>query len=341
VKAASRFVLRRLTLIPAQLLFVLMVLYVAITIPPRVASGSPESFLAFLQGFGQMVANDFTGNWGNADVLSFTIPWLQVYEYYIPLSVQIALFALPISIGLAYPVSFLAGWSRRPGIDEPAQFVTLVGAVLPVFVVGLLVVNAIFFSYLGWLQDLPNQGLIPTSSWFIERGGYPSWIIWNTVTRPTGLPLVDAVIHADWTVAFITLTKTVLQALVVAVAYVGIFFRHARSVVRSARDEPYLIGARARGVSERTLLWRHAARRVAPPLLLVLALTIPEYLGVQFAVEVAFWDESGFGFLAFHSLTSGVLTDLEPLVFLLAIVVLVWTFLVDLLAYRLDPRGLQ
>ena len=125
----------------------------------------------------------------------------------------------------------------------------------------------------------------------------------------------------------------------VAVAYVAIFFRHARAVVRTAREEPYIIGARSRGVSERTLLWRHAARRVTPSFLLIFALTLPEYLGVQFAVEAAFADQSGFGFLIFSDLTRGVLSDLGPLIFVLAVFVLVWTYAIDLLAVRLDPRG--
>ncbi len=342
-----RYVLRRLALIPAQLVFVLLVLYAAITIPLTVAQGTTVGFGGFFQGFYQVLVNDFTGNWGQADFLSFHIPWLQVYAYYIPTSIQLALFSLPIAAALAYPVSLLVGWSRRPGLDVPARFITLTGALLPVFVVGTLVVNAVFFSYLGWLNDLPNQGLIPSTSWFLDRGGYPSWVIYDSVTRPTGFPLIDALVHHAWDVAFISLTKTLLQAAVVAIAYVAIFFRHARSIVRSASEEPYIVGGRSRGISERTLLWRHAAKQVTPSFLLVFALTIPEYLGVQFAVEAAFADYAGFGNLVFALLSPGGsalnavegLTPLDALAFLLAIVVLTWTFLVDIIAVRLDPRG--
>jgi peptide/nickel transport system permease protein len=309
------------------------------TIPAAAKQGTSLTLPSFLQGFGTMVVNDFIGNWGTSDFLRFNLPWTQVYLYYIPPSIQIALFALPIAAAIAYPVSLLAGWSRRPGLDAPAQFTTLTGALIPVFVVGVLVVNAVFFSYLGWLDDVPNQGIIPSTSWWASRGGYPSWVLYFAVTRPTGLPLVDAVLHHAWDVAFISLTKTLLQAMVVALAYVAIFFRHARAVVRAAREEPYVVGARSRGVSERTLLWRHAAKRLTPSFLLIFALTIPEYLGVQFAVEAAFVDQAGFGFLVFADLTRGILSDLQPLVFLLAILVLFWTFLVDLIAVRLDPRG--
>jgi len=342
----ARYALRRLLLIPAQLVFVLLILYLVIDVPVALTKTPPESLVAIDQGFYQMVFNLFTGNWGSTSYwpgqtgfLSLHLPWIQVFAYYIPASVQLAVFALPIAAVLAYPVSLLAGWSRRPGVDAPARFVTLTAALLPVFVVGTLVLNALFFTYLDYIQDAPSQGLIPSSYWFFTHGGYPSWILYHFATQPTGFPLADAVIHHAWDVAAITFMKTLIQASVVAVAYVAIFFRHARSIARSIRDEVFIVGARSRGISERTLLWRHAARAVAPSFLLVFALTIPEYLGVQFAVEVAFVDQSGFGYLIFASLSGGNLSPVVPLVFLIAIVVLVWALIVDLIAIRLDPRG--
>ena len=349
LSGVARYAVQRLLLIPAQLVFVLLILYLVLDVPVSLTQNPPESLLRIDQGFYQMVFNLFTGNWGTASFVRYAnggggpnpaepIPWSWIFAYYIPPSIQLAVFALPIAAVLAYPVSLLAGWSRRPGVDAPARFVTLTGALLPVFVVGTLVLNALFLGYLGYFQDVPSQGLLPADFWFFNHGGYPSWILYQFATQPTGFPLVDALINHAWTVAAISFTKTLIQASVVAVAYVAIFFRHARSIARSVREEAYIVGARSRGISERTLLWRHAARAVAPSFLLVFALTIPEYLGVQFAVEVAFVDP-GFGYLIFASLTGGVLSPLVPLVFLMAIVVLVWALVVDLIAIRLDPHG--
>jgi ABC-type dipeptide/oligopeptide/nickel transport system permease component len=341
------YALRRALLIPAQLAFILLLLYFTIyyaaPTDPGSSGGSWGFLTGFLSGFWNSVVNDFTGNWGPSNVVvggyGSQLSLGQLFAYYIPTSVQIALFALPISVVLAYPLSLLAGWSRRPGLDGTARYATLIGALLPAFVVGTLVLNAVFFAYLNYFQDVPSQGLIPSTGWFIDRGGYPSWILYDSVTQPTGFPLIDAVIHQDWPIAAISVTKTLIQATVVAVAYVAIFFRHARSVVRTVSQEVHIVGARARGISERTLLWRHTARRVTPSFFLIFALTIPEYLLVQFAVETAFTDENGFGFLTFHLLTYGPRLALYDLVFLLAILILIWVFLVDLIALRLDPRG--
>jgi peptide/nickel transport system permease protein len=288
------------------------------------------------------VIDNFTGNWGTDIVPLAGIglsgqPWAQVFAGYIPASVQLALFSLPIAAALAYPVSLLAGWSRRPWLDTPARFFTLLGALLPAFVIGILVYNALFFPYLHLFRDIPGLGLLPSVGWFDLRGGYPSWILYDSVTVPTGFPLIDALLHHAWAIAEICFIKTLIQASVVAVAYVAIFFRHARSVVRSVREEAHLVGARAWGIPERRLLWRYAARRVTPSFFLIFALTIPQFLGVLFAVEIAFIDQSGFGYLLFYDL--GDLTVMDALIFLIALFVLLWTLVVDLIAIRLDPRG--
>ena len=335
----SRYALSRLLLIPAQLVFVLLILYLVIDVPSALTPARPESLRDIDWGFVQLVMNIFTGNWGTAEYLRYHLPWTQVFVYYIPPSIQLAVFALPIAAVLAYPVSLLAGWSRHPAADAPVRFMTLAAALLPAFLIGTLVLNLLFYPYLDYFGDVPAQGLIPSSGYYFNHGGQPSWIIYGIVTQPTGFPLVDAILHHDWTFTTISLTKTLIQASVVGVAYLAIFFRHARAVVRSAREEVYIVGARSRGVSERTLLWRHAARAVTPSFLLVFALTIPEYLGVQFAVEVAFTDQFGFGYLIFSALVQGVLSPLIPLVFLIAVLVLVWALIVDLIAIRLDPRG--
>jgi peptide/nickel transport system permease protein len=345
-----RYALRRALLIPAQLLFVLFVLYCAnrflfifLLAPP----GERALFLstiipAFYSG---LVVPVFSFNWGPAFVSLAGYPpnisLNQLFADLLPSSLQLALFALPLSLALAYPVSMAAGWSRRPGLDAPARFTSLLAALLPVFVVATLVLNALFFGYLGYFQDVPSQGLIPSVGWFIDHGGYPSWILYDSVTRPTGFPLVDALLHHAWTIAAISFTKTLIQASVVAIAYVAIFYRHAQSAVRSASEELHIVGARARGISERTLLWRYAAKRATPSLLLIIGLTIPEYLVVQFAVEAAFADQGGFGFYVFTLLNDGQLGILYNLVFLIAIFVLIWVYLVDLIAVRLDPRGVN
>jgi len=142
----------------------------------------------------------------------------------------------------------------------------------------------------------------------------------------------------------VTLFKTLLQASVIALVYVTIFLRHGRTVARAASREPHLMAARSRGVPERTLLWKHTGRRVRPTFLLVFALTLPAYLGTQFVVEATFVDP-GIGFISLSALTgfesvANGLEGLEVMMFLLALLVIVWLFFLDVAARRWDPREL-
>lgn len=328
----------RAALIPIQLLFVLLLLFIAIELPLTFRLHPHMTVLDFFQYFYQMVTNIVTGNWGPGPY-PYQASYFQLWLDFLPGSIELALFALPIALAIAYPLSLVLGWTRRPAADVPTRVITLAAALLPLFIVAWLVINALFFAFFNAFHDLDSIGFIPTPTWMIQTyGGVPNWIIYGAVTRPTGFPLVDGAIHQAWSFDAITLTKTLIQASVVALAYVAIFLRHARSVVLEASQEPHMVAARARGVPEQTLLWRHAARRVLPTLLIVLALTIPGYLVAQFVVEAAF-NDPGVGWLTISALAAGDPNALQGLIFLMAAFVLVAVLVVDVVANWLDPRG--
>ena len=289
----GRFVLMRLALVPGQLVFVLLLLYLVIEEPTNIATHQYVGIGGFFTGFAQMVSNDFTGNWGISTFQQYPgVPIAQLYAWLLPNSVELGAFALGISAAIAYPISLWAGWTHRPGVDVTARVTSLVGTFLPVFIVGLLVIAGLFFGFLAEFHDLPDQGVIPSFDWWLyySGGNYPSWVIYQSVTQPTGFPLIDGLLHQAWLFEEITLIKTLIQALVISLVYVTIFLRHARSVVIAASQELHLMAARSRGIAERTLLWNHTARRVKPTFLTVFALTLPAYLGTQFVVEATFLD---------------------------------------------------
>lgn len=147
------------------------------------------------------------------------------------------------------------------------------------------------------------------------------------------------------------LVKTLLQAGIIALVYVGIFLRFARhAVVERAQSMP-ILAARARGVPERTLLWRHAGREVIPVYFLIFGITLPMYIGTQAVVEALFSDvglgrvlivemlniqQSGFGFASTAHNPTGNLYQVT--IFLLLIIVLLASLCSDVLTHYLDPR---
>lgn len=344
-----KFVAMRAATLPFQLVLVLLLLYFALDLPGALAVDPHLSALGFFQSFAQMVTNIFTGNWGMAPSQYTTVlgpvTYFQLYGEFLGNSIQLAIFGLLISAAIAYPLGLYLGWTRRPGVDAPARMGTLTAALLPVFLVAWLVIIGLFFAFFNTFQDIDAGGITPSITWVVIAydGRIPSWIIYGLFTRPTGLPLIDGALHGAWTFELITFVKTLIQASVIALAYVAIFLRQARSLVAGAGTEPHIVAARSRGLSESTLLWRHTGRRVLPTFMLVFALTIPGYFLAQFAVETAF-NDSGIGYLTFFALTTPApviihaLRTLEGVVFVLAAFVLVAVLVADIVARRLDPR---
>ena len=214
----------------------------------------------------------------------------------------------------------------------------------PSFLAALLVLIVIVPVFVNSLADLPF-GLLPSPAWFALHGHQPNWLGPLDTTTPTGLPVVDGLLHRDWSFAAISFWKLILQALIISIVYLAIFLRQARAIVVQGSRRLYIHAARARGIPERDLLWRHVGRRVLPFLVLSFALTLPVFVGTMIVVEFLFSDQT-IGYLIIGLLTSypaaqvSLTTPSVLLVsiFLLAIIVLSTLLGADILARYLDPQ---
>ena len=346
ISAFWRFVIRRALVVPAQILFVLLLLFLVVVYPTTIHHHrAPPGFGNLLTDFYQLVGNDLVGNWGTSNLEAYPgVSWAQLYVYALPNSIELGAISLGLAAAIAYPIGLVTGWSRRPGADLPGRFGSLVLAYVPPMVIGTLVLSAIFFDFYRTFHDLPDNGLLPSPTWIQNTyGTIPRWIVNDQFTRPTGLSIVDGTLHHAWAFVEISLIKTLIQALVIALVFVAVFLRPIRSAVFQASQERYIVGARSRGVPERVLLWKHTARRVRPTLLMAFALAIPTFLAIQFTVEAVFADY-GIGWLTFLILTGdgvGGLVPIQAMILLIAILILVALFVLDVLAFRLDPREVR
>ncbi|MEM0128666.1 MAG: hypothetical protein QXG65_00650 [Thermoplasmata archaeon] len=336
------YALSRLALLPAQLLLILWLLYVGLEVP---SSAHRLSGTAFFTGFAAMVFRIVTGQWG-APSVRFGVPVQGYFQQFLdgfPTSLQVALFALPISAAGGYYLALATGWRPRAGSDLPSRLVTLGTSYVGVIVLAFLVESALFLAYVAIFRDIVGFGLIPTATWWMTYGGgFPPWVIDTgplLYTTPTRIPIVDGFLHGAWLFEAATAMKTLIQGVAIAVVYLAAFLRPARSIVADESRSVHIWAARARGIPEGRLHWGHAARRLRAPFWLLFALTIPGYLATQFAVEALFGDP-GIGTFAISTLSSGVaLPAVEGLIFAIALLVLVSVYATDLLAARADPRG--
>ena len=362
-----RFIGMRLGLMPAQLLFILFILYFFGAVLPAVLS--PESpspcFLTasnctcpwssfscvapnVLEGAGRFILNLVTGNWGTSSYgadIQLSVNWLR---WWLPHSVELAAFGLAFSALLAYPLGLRAGW--RPG--RPFDATVRVASATALLIPSLVVLFLLPFAFYGWFLHTFNDSLygsLPGIQWYQFHGGVPSWVGIADNTSPTGFPLIDSLLHGD--IAFFTdvLVRTIIQALAIALVYVGLFLRQARYSVVGMSSSTFVTAARARGIDDRTILWRHMGRRYLALYLLAFAATAPTYVVIQSFAEIAYNDQgigaillsqfvSGFGGIFSGIGFFGSSTELYAvIVFLLVVTVLFTALIAEVLARILDP----
>ncbi|MGC2288315.1 MAG: ABC transporter permease subunit [Thermoplasmata archaeon] len=362
-----RFMGMRLGLLPAQLLFVLFILYFVGSVLPAALSiktpspcyltgaacTCPWSSLTcvapnVLEGAGHFIENLVTGNWGmsvyGGDVQT-SVHWLQ---WWLPHSLELAAFGLGLSALLAYPLGLRAGW--RPG--RPFDAAVRIGSATALLIPSIVVLFLVPFAFYGWFLHTYNDSLygsLPSTIWYSIHGGQPSWVGLADNTSPTGFPLIDSLLHGDFAFFSDELVRTIIQALGIAVVYVGIFLRYARYSVVGLSTAPSVIAARARGIDERTILWKHVGRRYLALYLLAFAATVPAYVVIQSFAEIAYNDQGVGAILLFQfvSGSGGIFGGLgffgssnelySVIVFLLVLSILVIAIVAEVLARMLDP----
>ncbi|MCI4317855.1 MAG: ABC transporter permease subunit, partial [Thermoplasmata archaeon] len=365
----GRFVAMRLILIPVQGIFILTVLFIFGTFFPAIIhQANPCSLLssgctscswsnyvcvarAFAGGLWTFLVNLFTGSWGYATYNHLSLPAVQFLDWWAPNSIELALVALPLSALIAYPLGLISGWRRDGPVDSGIRVGSLIGLLVPSFLIVLLLLGSAYTPFTNTLGDTP-YGLLPTPVWFAAHGGQPAWIGEGSNTSPTGFAMIDGALHADWSFEYLVIAKTLLQAFAIAALYSAIYLRFARHAVAEAAGAPYITAARARGVPNSSLLWRHTRRRVLPIFVLIFGLTLPVYIGTQALVEALFSDQ-GVGTLLLGEMTHVQSTAFgfatasqgyhvgnfyQVTIFLLVFVVLIGNLFSDILARVLDPR---
>lgn len=219
-------------------------------------------------------------------------------------TLQLMLPAILLALAVAVP---LGVWSaaRGPGVwDRMLQAWTFLGISLPVFWVALVAL----YLFAERLQWLPAGG--------IQTPGI----------EPSLLPVLrDRAAH------------TLLPACVLALSSTGHYLRHVRAAMQEALASDFVRTARAMGLPERQVLWRHALPNALLPLVTVLGVSLPGLFGGALLTETIFsWP--GLGRLQYDAIMNS-----DPYVAMVAFLgaaaaMLVGSFLVDLAYVLLDPR---
>lgn len=212
-------------------------------------------------------------------------------------SLPLAIYALVLSTLVAFPAGIYAA-SRRGGAGDTAIMgATQLGVAIPNFWFAMILV-LIFAINLRWFS----------------AGGFPGW--------------------ADPWAALKALT---LPAIALALPQAAILARVMRSSLLDMLGEDFMRTARAKGLTRRQALWRHALRNALIPVLTIIGLQFSFLLAGAIIIEQVFF-LPGLGRLIFQAISARDLIVVESVVMLLVFTVIMVNFIVDLTYAAVDPR---
>jgi peptide/nickel transport system permease protein len=263
----------------------------------------------------------FTGNFGRTTTDNQLVT--DVIFKFGGATLELAVYALVIAFIVGIPLGMVAAYFRDRWPDAFLRVFAILAYATPVFFAGLLL-KLIFSVWLGWL---PVYGRVSSE--------YQSLL--TSMDNPTGIYLIDALRIGSPIIAVDVLQHAVLPGVALGLLTAGVFLRLVRTNVIGTLSMDYVDSARSRGVSEFRLVRTHAFRPALIPVITVIGLQIAMLLGGAVLTETTF-EWKGLGFQLAHYLGARDFVAVQGIVAVLAVIVALTNFIVDVVAALLDPR---
>lgn len=232
------------------------------------------------------------------------------------LIVPSALIALTVGVSLGA----FAAVRRKRTSDYGLRLYSVVIYAMPVFWLGLIL-QLIFGVWLGWA---------PT-------GGRIDAVIGSELSRTTNLLVVDSLLEGNMSALWSTLGHMILPALTLGLILSGVFLRLTRINVIEVAQEDYIAAARARGIREFVLRYKHSLKNAMIPVITLIGLQVAILLGGAVLTETVFsWP--GMGRYLVERISSRDFTAVQSTVAMFAMFVALISLAVDIVYSLLDPR---
>jgi peptide/nickel transport system permease protein len=237
-----------------------------------------------------------------AQSISYDTPTAELIAERMRVTLPLAVLSMALTVVLALALGIYAA-SRHNGLgDVGVMAASQVGIAIPNFWFAILLI-LLFAVKLQW----------------VSAGGFPGW------TEDDGGGLWEG------------LQALILPAIALALVQAAILARVTRSAVLEVMREDFVRTARAKGLTRRQALWRHVLRNAMIPVLTVMGLQFANLITGTIVVENVFV-LPGVGRLIFQAISNRDLVVVRDVVMLLAAVVVVVNFVVDVLYALIDPR---
>ena len=270
------------------------------------------------QQFYYYLLSALTGDFGTS-VLT-TNPVMDDIKRVFPATMELATVGTIIGAIFGVPFGVLAAVRRNSIIDQIVRVIGLVGYSVPVFWLAMVSL-VIFYAKLNWVA---YPGRIDIAYEY-------------TFTPITGFYLLDSALQGQWDVFWDVFRHIILPASLLGYFSLAYISRMTRSFMLNELGQEYIVAARAKGLSETRVIWGHALRSAAVPLITVIALSYAGLLEGSVLTEIVFsWP--GIGFYITSSLRNADMNAVLGGTIVIGTVFIGINLFSDLLYRTLDPR---
>ena len=237
-----------------------------------------------------------------------------------PATIELATVGTLIGAFFGVPLGVLAAVKRGSIADQIVRVIGLIGYSVPIFWLGLLAL-VFFYAKLNWVAYPGRVDIVYEYSF----------------TPVTGFFLLDAAWQRQWDVLWDLFRHIILPGALLGYFSLAYISRMTRSFMLNELSQEYIVAARAKGLSEARIIWFHALRNAAVPLITVIALSYAGLLEGSVLTETIFsWP--GLGLYITNSLQNADMNAVLGGTMVIGAVFIAINLLSDILYRTLDPR---
>ena len=223
-----------------------------------------------------------------------------------------------VSLVIAIPIGIYSGVHQYSKVDYAVTTFAFFGSAMPVFWFGLMLILVFSYGFKQWgLPNLPSGGVA-----LVREATEGSFL---ALINATPGSLVDRMTHI------------IMPASMLSLVYLAGWSRYMRSSMLEVLRQDYVRTARAKGLTERVVIIKHALRNALIPIITIVVFTIPGIFGGATLTETVF-AYPGIGRLYFQALGASDWPVVMAILFISAVLVVFATLLGDVLYTLVDPR---
>lgn len=265
----------------------------------------------------------FQGNLGWSPVVGMSVT--DAILNFLPATLELAIFATPLIIFGGIWLGTKAAAHKDRFIDQATRAGAIMGWSLPTFWLGLVLLM-VFYGYFGGL--FPPERLSTEMNILVHSASF---------NRYTGLNFLDGILNWEWRVTWDSLRHLVLPVITLSVVNIAFIMRLMRSSMLESLGKGYILTARAKGLSEKVVINKHARRNAMIPVLTVSGYLFAAIVNGVVITESIF-NYKGLGWWAWRTATALDTSSILGFALFSGVLFVLTNLVVDLLYARFDPR---